>query len=287
MFIISWIYKKIVTIIHTIILYSLRFGPIPQHIAIIMDGNRRWAEKHHLDKKDGHASGYIKIEETLDWCEKLGVKAITVFAFSIDNFKRTESEVDALMKLAEDKFVNMLVKNSSLLDKHNCAVKVLGKWELLPDFVRNAATKVIEYSGKYNNMYMNFCFPYTATEEITQSIQKVVLHRINTNHDSETHEKTSILKDLEDNMYTKHCPPLDLVIRTSGERRLSDFLTWQSTSSAVFSFEQVLWPDFSLWNLFSDVLNYQRSYPEIKKYREQMKKLTERTERIEMSESTH
>jgi ditrans,polycis-polyprenyl diphosphate synthase len=232
----------------------------------IEDGQKN----HHLDNKEGHVIGYNRLEETLDWCEKLGVKSITVFAFSIENFKRTETEVTALMKLAEEKFTKMLHKNSSLLDKHQCAVKLLGKWELLPDYVKEAATKVINYSAKYNQMYMNFCFPYTSTEEITQAVQNVVIKQIKS---SESLTLEQVLDQLEQNMYTKHSSPVDLVIRTSGEIRLSDFLTWQSSSSAMYSFKEVMWPDFSLWNLFSTVLSYQRTYHRIKEYKQRMKEI--------------
>lgn len=241
----------------------LQTGKIPRHVAIIMDGNRRFAKKmHYVRSFQGHVSGFEKLLETLEWCLDLGITELTVYAFSIENFKRSKEEVDGLMELAKQK-VAKLLEERELIMKHGVCIRVLGDLELLPSDVLESVARAVNFSRDNTRAFLNVCFAYTSRHEMTASIKRLA---------QGTEDGMIVPSDVSEELferclYTGDSPPPDLVIRTSGEVRLSDFLLWQSSYSCL-CFQDILWPEFSIWNFFSAILSYQRNYPAIQAARE-------------------
>ncbi|XP_077977079.1 dehydrodolichyl diphosphate synthase complex subunit DHDDS-like [Glandiceps talaboti] len=249
----------------------LKEGPIPRHVAFIMDGNRRFARKSHLHRHEGHVKGFDKLADTLEWCLDLGITEVTVYAFSIENFKRTKEEVDGLMELARQKFAK-LMEEKDMIQKYGVCVRVLGDISLLPNDVQDAIADAVNFSKDNDKAVLNVCFAYTSRHEITTAIQELATGV------EDGYLKASDVSEemLEKCLYTNHSQDPDLLVRTSGEVRLSDFLLWQSAFS-VLSFVKVLWPEFSIWHLFAAVLQYQQNYAAIKKRKDvQLKEREER-----------
>lgn len=236
----------------------LKAGPIPRHIAIIMDGNRRFAKKNSMGRAEGHLKGFDKLAETLEWCLHLGILEVTVYAFSIENFKRSKDEVDCLMELARQKFTR-LMEEKEMIQKHEVCVQVLGNLSLLPEDIQRTVAEVVNLSKNNTRATLNVCFSYTSRDEICTAMREMAegVDR------GEINESDISEELLEKCLYTNQSPDPDLLIRTSGEVRLSDFLLWQSTFS-VLSFLEVLWPDFSIWHLYAAVLHYQRNHTAVK-----------------------
>lgn len=236
----------------------LKAGPIPRHIAIIMDGNRRFAKKNSMGRAEGHLKGFDKLAETLEWCLHLGILEVTVYAFSIENFKRSKDEVDCLMELARQKFTR-LMEEKEMIQKHEVCVRVLGNLSLLPEDIQRTVAEVVNLSKNNTRATLNVCFSYTSRDEICTAMREMAegVDR------GEINESDISEELLEKCLYTNQSPDPDLLIRTSGEVRLSDFLLWQSTFS-VLSFLEVLWPDFSIWHLYAAVLHYQRNHTAVK-----------------------
>ena len=244
----------------------LRHGRVPQHIAFIMDGNRRYARAHSLATPSGHAHGFQALESLLDFCFHLGIQCITVYAFSIENFKRNKEEVDGLMQLAQEKLA-FLCDQSELMRKHRVRIRVLGRLELLPEQLQCVIQRVHAITQDHSGATLNLCMPYTARDELLQSIQRIHPN----DYLAATYPFSSLFRlfilsmnrmtdveVLERHLMTAKSPNVDLLIRTSGERRLSDFLLYQVTQSpARIYFIQKCWPEFSPWDLFWILLEYQ------------------------------
>jgi len=239
----------------------LRRGPIPQHVAFIMDGNRRWAKNWAVQQGLGHIMGFRTLEHTLDWCHDLGIKCVSVYAFSIENFKRPVEEVDVLMDLARKKFEEFCMEGyasvceansaSELIQRNQIQVRVVGDLSLAPQDVQDAAKRAMDMTRDNHKSILNICFPYTSRNEITQAVQHMKSER-----DDEF--------TMEQHLFTALCPTLDMLVRTSGEVRLSDYLLWQTSSkpkeSCSVQFIDVLWPDFSFWDFVPLLLDWQRSH---------------------------
>lgn len=232
----------------------LRCGSIPKHVAFIMDGNRRYAERLGVDKIQGHSQGFDKLAQTLQWCHDLGITEVTVYAFSIENFKRPQSEVDELLKLAQEKF-ERLIEEKDRLAEHGVRVNVIGNLSLLPTDMQLLVEKATSLTRKNQRCVLNVAFSYTSREEVCSAVKKV----------SKAVEE-GILKPndinesvLERCLYTGFSPRPELLVRTSGEVRLSDFLLWQSCYSVTY-FSDVLWPEFSLKNLLMAIFYFQRHH---------------------------
>ena len=238
----------------SIVVNTLRAGSIPRHVAFIMDGNRRFARKTQVPRIRGHELGFEKLEETLEWCLDLGIEVVTVYAFSIENFKRSPEEVDGLMELAKEKF-DKLIQHDEMIQRHGVCVRVLGDHTLLRADVREAMGRACELSKHNTRAVLNVCFPYTARHEIAHAVQEVA--RGVERGELEAEDVNEEL--IERCLYTRECGEADLVVRTSGEVRLSDFLLWQS-SYACLSFLDVLWPEFGLTHLCGSILAYQREH---------------------------
>ncbi|KAJ5815051.1 hypothetical protein N7474_006828 [Penicillium riverlandense] len=342
---------------------ALRQGPIPQHVAFVMDGNRRFARSHGIETVEGHNLGFEALARILEVCYKSGVKVVTIYAFSIENFKRSKFEVDALMEMAKVKLSEM-AQHGDLLDRYGARIRVLGRLELLKPDVLAAVNKAVEMTSRNGDRVLNICFPYTSRDEITGAIRDTVEDystplwatkpagvtarapfseshialniraqttgsgKILDSHsdsgstsESSTQEEDPILRNdrsqrvyesessfsssttlhlggqqegqhqqqqshkntsqanpsssetenpvylspetitrqtLSDHMLTKGTPPLDMLIRTSGVERLSDFMLWQCHDKTEIVFLKVMWPEFDLWHFLPVMLAWQR-----------------------------
>ncbi len=242
------------------VLRALRAGgPIPKHVAFIMDGNRRWARKSKLEVHEGHARGGEKLTESLQWCLDAGVKVVTVYAFSIENFKRPSSEVDEIMKLCEVKFREML-ENSDVIHSNRVRVRVLGDLSRVAPSLQTLMRKIMARTMAYRDgPTLNICFSYACRYDMATSIARVVdlcnEGRIR-REDIDEHTIAAYLTTGYANGADAETPYPELLVRTSGETRLSDFLLWEGCFS-VFSFCHVLWPELSAWDFVQLILDYQ------------------------------
>lgn len=250
----SWIRNSTLNCLQYLAVKILRSGQIPRHVAFIMDGNRRYANKQHVEKVQGHKKGFDKLAETLQWCLDLGIPEVTVYAFSIENFKRTKEEVDGLMELARQKFQRLLDEKEKLME-HGVCVRVIGNLGLIPEDIRRLIAEAMIITKNNNKAFLNVAFAYTSRDEITCAIKDILKGVNDSDLLSEDINEDLISKCL----YTYNSPNPDLLIRTSGEVRLSDFLMWQVSNSCIY-FADVLWPEFSAWDLISAVFYYQRCH---------------------------
>ena len=330
---------------------SLKCGPIPEHIAFVMDGNRRYAREHNLETVAGHHMGFEALARILEVCYKSGVKHVTIYAFSIENFKRSRYEVDGLMDMAKTKLVQMS-QHGELLDRYGASVRILGDQSLVRDDVREQINKAVEMTKHNQRAVLNVCFPYTSREEMTRAIRETVreysepaaveqgrggkgklfsesrvLRNLRTRQlaslpeevevevtagasavdsdaestevseqdldaqslpqpassqtshspspvlkptvtSSKQHSSTTTDTKLPDpetitadtitkNTYTYPAPPLDLLVRTSGVRRLSDFMLWQCHEETEIRFLNCLWPEVDLWHFLPVLVEWQ------------------------------
>lgn len=209
---------------------------LPKHVAIIMDGNGRWASGRGLPRVEGHREGSNAIKRLLDTSLEIGLKVISLYAFSTENWKRPPSEIHSIYSLLEE-FID-----KELDDIHRKGVKIIhsGSRDKIP---KNSLKKVdlaIEQTQKNKSIIVNFCLNYGSHAEIVHSVNEVLKERSNKEKPLDTKIKE---KDIENHLYTYHLPDVDLLIRTGGEKRLSNFLLWQSAYAELY-FTDVLWPDF-------------------------------------------
>lgn len=223
------------------------------HIAIILDGNRRWASKNSLNPWFGHEKGADKIETLLDWCLKLDVKSITLFGFSIENFKRPQREVGKIMYIAEQKFKEIL--SNEQIHESKTHVKVIGRITKLPENLQNLIKNIEKATEDYDGHFLNIALAYGGRAEIVDAAVKIAYKvKLGELSPEDVNEKV-----FEQYLYTSHMPKQDpdLIIRTSGEERLSGFLLWQSAYSEL-CFLDVYWPDFRLIDLLRAVRTFQK-----------------------------
>lgn len=213
---------------------------VPQHVAFIMDGNRRYAKRHHIEVKEGHNAGFLSMSKVLELCYETGVKTATVYAFSIENFKRSSFEVNWLMDLARER-IRQIVQNGEMAEKYGIRIRVIGDRSLLPKDVIDEIERAESITRDNTRAVLNVCFPYTGREEIIHSVKAVISQVQNQDYPAEAIDERKI----DDNLYTAGLPPVELLIRTSGITRLSDFLIWQlSKKGVVIEFLDCLWPEF-------------------------------------------
>jgi len=225
----------------------------PDHIGVILDGNRRWAEEHSLPIWLGHRQGADKIECLLDWCFDLDVKSITLYAFSTENFLRPLQEVEEIMKIAEEKLTQILTDER--IYKNKVRVKIIGRRRLLPKPLQELSKKVEDATKDYDEHFLNVALAYGGRAEIVDAARKL----------AQEVEKGRLKPDaieedtFEKHLYTAHLPKQepDMIIRTSGEERLSGFLLWQSAYSELF-FLDIYWPDFRRIDLLRAIRTFQR-----------------------------
>ncbi|CAI2350352.1 unnamed protein product [Caenorhabditis sp. 36 PRJEB53466] len=228
-------------------------GPVPRHVAFVMDGNRRFAKTKHLGNViRGHEKGFVQLARILDWCSRFGIKEITVYAFSIENFKRSEDEVAGLMRLAEEKFEKLLNDSEKLEEKRIC-FRFYGNRSLLSARLQQLMGRIEAKTEKYGDGRLNVCMPYTSRDEIARCFETI---RQNVRDGNVRPEQinASMVSACLDSGCGGSAP--DLFVRTSGEHRLSDFQMWQAADSHVY-FDDVLWPEFGYYNLCKAILSYQ------------------------------
>lgn len=222
---------------------------MPSHIAIIMDGNRRWAKSHGLDPKQGHKEGAKTLEKIVRYAKTIGIKYITVYAFSTENWKRTADEVGALMLLLQ----NYLEEYSKRADTENIKINVLGDITRLSESMQKSINKCMERTKENTGIIFNIALNYGGRAEIVNAVKKIA---------EQVKEGKIQCKEIDENtisenLYTKGQPDPDLLIRTSGELRTSNFLPWQIVYSE-FVFVEKHWPDFTEEDLIRAIEEYQK-----------------------------
>lgn len=213
---------------------------MPKHIAIIMDGNRRWARQRNLPVKLGHKQGAETLKKIVRYANNIGIKYLTVYAFSTENWKRSQEEVDALMSLLEG-YLNQFSKEA---DTENIVIRVLGNMKQLSEPLQKSIANTVESTKNNTGIIFNIALNYGGRDEITNAVKLI---------SADVKDGKLSIDDITEDvvssyLYTKNDPDPDLLIRTSGEIRLSGFLPWQSTYSE-FVFLEKLWPDFSTEDL--------------------------------------
>ncbi|HIU51835.1 MAG TPA: isoprenyl transferase [Candidatus Merdicola faecigallinarum] len=222
---------------------------MPSHIAIIMDGNRRWAKSHGLDPKQGHKEGAKTLEKIVRYAKTIGIKYITVYAFSTENWKRTADEVGALMLLLQ----NYLEEYSKRADTENIKINVLGDITRLSESMQKSINKCMERTKENTGIIFNIALNYGGRAEIVNAVKKIAKQVKEGKIQCEEIDENTI----SENLYTKGQPDPDLLIRTSGELRTSNFLPWQIVYSE-FVFVEKHWPDFSEEDLIRAIEEYQK-----------------------------
>jgi len=224
---------------------------MPKHIAIIMDGNRRYSKvKKHINVEKGHEIGVDTLEKVLDWSIDLGIEIITAYAFSTENFKRPENEVNALMKLFTHNF-KKIVSNKKI-HENKVKVKVVGKVELMPESVIEAIHEAEKATENYNDRLLNIAIGYDGRLEIVEAIKKIATNVKEGKISVDEIDEALVSK----NLYTKGLVDPNLIIRTSGEERLSGFLLWQSSYSELY-FCDSLWPELRKTDFLRAIRSYQ------------------------------
>ncbi len=224
----------------------------PEHIGVILDGNRRWASHRFKHPWEGHQLGADKVEALLNWCVDLGIKAVTIYAFSMENFQRPRQEVKEIMDLLEERLDNLL--SDEKIRKNRVQVRVIGRTPLLPKRIQDAIHRVEKATTQYDDHYLNLAIAYGGRAEIVDAIKKISEQiQVGTVQAAEISEDT-----IEQNLYTAYLPQSepDLIIRTSGEERLSGFLMWQGAYSEL-CFIDVFWPDFRRIDLLRAIRTFQ------------------------------
>ena len=234
---------------------------IPEHIAIIMDGNGRWAKKQGLLRVAGHEKGTKSVREAVEYCAEVGVKNLTLFAFSTENWNRPKFEVNTLMKL----LVSSLKKELPTLQKNNIKLNSVGNLSTLPDKARVELEEVISKTSSNTHMTLTLALSYGSREEIKCMVQRIS-EKVK-NNEIQPEEITDQL--INQHLYTFDMPDVDLLIRTSGEQRISNFLLWQIAYAELY-FCDVLWPDFRKEHLFDAIYNYQKRERRFGKTSEQL-----------------
>ncbi len=226
---------------------------IPRHIGIILDGNRRWAKEQNMEPWAGHWVGGEHVKEFLEWCIKLNINALTIYAFSTENFKRSEKEVSELMKIYEKALRDVLA--SDVVKKYMVRVTAIGRRNLLPENLQKLISEVEEQTKNYDKFYLNIALAYGGRAEIVDATRELAELVKEGKLRPEQIDEELIAKHL----YTKHLPQQepDLIIRTGNESRLSNFLLWQTAYSELFIVD-VYWPDFREIDLQRVIRNYQQ-----------------------------
>ena len=235
---------------------------IPNHIAIIMDGNGRWAKKRGLARSFGHMEGAKTLRKALEYLTEIGVKYLTVYAFSTENWNRPALEVKALMEL----LVKFLRKEADELDKNNVRLNMIGNLERFPEKVKNTLVGVIDRLKDNTGTTLTLALSYGAREELLTTIKRIAQQV-----EQQQLKVDAINEDIiQQHLYTYDLPNVDLLIRTSGEYRISNFLLWQIAYAELY-FTDVLWPDFTKKHLEEALISYQNRERRFGKISEQLK----------------
>jgi len=244
------------------LLENINKDNLPQHLAIIMDGNGRWAKKQGLMRAFGHENGTKSVKTTVECCAKLGIENLTLYAFSTENWNRPKLEVDTLMKL----LINSLKNELKTLVENNIKLNTIGNLEKLPKSAQKELLEVINKTKDNTRMTLTLALSYGSREELVSAI-KNISSKVKNNIISTDAIDESIINQ---HLYTQNLPDVDLLIRTSGEHRISNFLLWQIAYAELY-FTDVLWPDFTEQDLYEAIISYQKRERRFGKTSEQIK----------------
>jgi undecaprenyl diphosphate synthase len=244
------------------LLESINKDNLPKHLAIIMDGNGRWAKQKGLLRALGHENGTKSVKTTVETCAKLGIENLTLYAFSTENWNRPKLEVDTLMKL----LVSSLRKELKTLQENNIRLNSIGNLSKMPNSILKELNEVIEKTKNNNRMTLTLALSYGSREELL-NVVKNISDKVKNNIISIDAIDESIINQ---HLYTHNLPDVDLLIRTSGEHRISNFLLWQIAYAELF-FTDVLWPDFTDQHLYEAIISYQKRERRFGKTSEQIK----------------
>lgn len=236
---------------------------LPKHLAIIMDGNGRWAKQKGFLRTIGHENGATAVKRIVEQCARLGIPYLTLYAFSTENWNRPQFEVDMLMKL----LVKALKKEVKTLQENNIKLNAIGNLNLLPTTVRKELTEVLEKTKNNNRLTLSLALSYGSRNELVEAT-KEICNKVKNNIISVDAIDESIINE---HLYTNNLPDVDLLIRTSGEQRISNFLLWQIAYAELY-FCDVLWPDFSNEHLQQALQVYQNRERRYGKTSEQLNK---------------
>lgn len=222
---------------------------LPKHIAIIMDGNGRWAKQKGMLRAFGHENGTKSVRETVEASAELGIENLTLYAFSTENWNRPKIEVQTLMRL----LVSSLKKEIKTLQDNNIKLCAIGNLKTLPKKVHKELHEVIENTKNNNRMTLTLALSYGSREEIINTVKEISF-KVKNNIISRDKIDESIINE---HLYTRNLPDVDLLIRTSGEQRISNFLLWQIAYAELY-FTSILWPDFTKQHLYEAIIEYQK-----------------------------
>ncbi|HEV2193002.1 MAG TPA: polyprenyl diphosphate synthase [Nitrosopumilaceae archaeon] len=222
-------------------------------MAIILDGNRRWAKRNLILKIDGHFSGADAVEKLLDWCEELDIKIITLYVLSEENLARDDAELQYLYGLIKARLEKLY--NDPRIHKNRMRIKAIGRVEILPEFLKEVLNRLDDTTKDYDDHYLNIAIAYGGQNELVDAVKKIAVKIKEGSLDVDAIDKDVI----ESCLYTSHLPQSspDMILRTSGEKRLSGFLVWQSAYSELV-FMDVYWPEFRKIDLMRAIRTFQR-----------------------------
>ena len=244
------------------LLESIDKTNLPQHLAIIMDGNGRWAKQQGFLRAFGHENGTKSVKNTIKTCAKLGIEYLTLYAFSTENWNRPKLEVEALMKI----LINSLKKELGTLQENNIKLNAIGNLEKLPKSAQKELLDVMEKTKNNTRLTLTLALSYGSREELVQAV-RIISDKVKNNIISIDSIDDSIINE---HLYTQNLPEVDLLIRTSGEHRISNFLLWQIAYAELY-FTDILWPDFKEQDLYEAIISYQKRERRFGKTSEQIK----------------
>ena len=221
---------------------------IPKHVAVIMDGNGRWAKGKGMNRIFGHKNALTAVRETIEAAAELGTEAITLYAFSTENWNRPKIEVNALMSL----LISSLNKESVTFKENDVRVNAIGNIKSLPDSAQKTLKQVIKETQNNKKIVLTLALSYGAREEIINTIKNISKKVVNNDLTIEEIDE----KIINNHLYTFNLPDVDLMIRTSGEKRISNFLLWQMAYAELY-FTNILWPDFRKEHFYDAIIEYQ------------------------------
>ena len=235
------------------LLEKLDASRLPRHIAVIMDGNGRWAQKRHLPRIVGHSTGTESARTTIETCARLNIEALTLYAFSVENWRRPKTEIEFLMKLLRQYIRNEM----PLIQRNNIRMRFLGRSDDLPLAVQKDTRDAIEATARNTGMVLSIALNYGGRAEIVDAMNALLAERRRHNGHANSTSAPITEEQFARYLYTADLPDPDLLIRTSGEMRVSNFLLWQIAYAEIFVTD-VLWPDFNRARLFDALLDFQK-----------------------------
>ena len=241
---------------------KINSSKLPKHIAVIMDGNGRWAKQRGKLRVFGHKNGVRSVRSTIEASAELGVEVLTLYAFSTENWNRPKLEVDMLMAL----LVNSLKKELKELLKNNIRLQTIGNIDLLPKKVQKELNEVVDKTKNNTRLIVNVALSYSSKEEIVNAFKNISKKIVNNQLSIKEIDQNII----NNHLYTRNLPNVDLVIRTSGEKRVSNFMLWQIAYAELY-FTDIFWPDFTKEEFYKAILDYQQRERRFGKTSDQLK----------------